>query len=116
MNTVIVVANAFVALLSGVSALAGARWPGLGLAKGEAVTAGVAFYARAYTVRAFPLSVLALVELARQDWAVVGPLLIVRGAAQVGDSVLGVRQRNAGMAIGAGVGAVIHLASALWVL
>jgi hypothetical protein len=42
------------------------------------------------------------------------PMLLVLGAAQAGDSVLGIRARNKGMAIAAGVGAVVHVLSACW--
>lgn len=112
---VITVANAAAAILSGVSSAAGAVRPALGLPKGESVTPGVSFYARAYTIRALPLSAVALVVLAQHAWSELVPLLVVLGLAQVGDSALGVRRRNLGMAVGAGVGAAIHLISAGWI-
>ncbi|MEU7872411.1 hypothetical protein [Dactylosporangium sp. NPDC049140] len=74
----------------------------------------MSFYAKAYAVRALPLSVVALVVLAQHRWPVLVPLLVVLGLAQAGDSALGARRRNTGMAIGAAAGAVIHLASAWW--
>ncbi|MFD0332076.1 hypothetical protein ACFQZC_37580 [Streptacidiphilus monticola] len=42
------------------------------------------------------------------------PMLVVAGLAQAGDSAIGVRWRNAGMALGAGAFAVLHLVSAWW--
>jgi len=88
--------------------------PALGLPSGEPVTAGVSFYARAYAVRALPLSVLALHVLLTGSTAGLTGLLIVLGLIQVGDSALGIQQRNPGMAIGAGVAAAVHLSTALW--
>ncbi|WP_189335181.1 hypothetical protein [Actinoplanes ianthinogenes] len=111
---VLTAVNALAALLSGASSIAGAVRPSLGLTTSEPVTSGMLLYARAYTARALPLSVVALVLLARQEWTVLAPFLIVLGLAQVGDSVLGAQRRNVGQAVGAGVGAVIHLVSAVW--
>ncbi|GAA4569101.1 hypothetical protein [Planotetraspora kaengkrachanensis] len=112
---VIAGANAAVALLSGVSSVAGVMRPGLGLPKGAPITAGVDFYARAYAVRAVPLSAVALVMLARGDSAGLTAMLIVLGLAQVGDCVLGVMRRHLGMSVGAGVCALVHLLSAWWI-
>lgn len=114
LSGLILVGNAAVALLSGAFSVAGALRPALGLPKGERVTSGVSFYAGAYAARALPLSLVALVVLAQHRWSVLVPLLVVLGLAQVGDSALGARQRNAGMAIGAAAAAAIHLASAWW--
>ncbi|WP_268762405.1 hypothetical protein [Kitasatospora griseola] len=41
-------------------------------------------------------------------------MLLVAGLAQVGDTAIGVRRRSAGMTIGAGTTAVLHLATAWW--
>ncbi|GAA4587863.1 hypothetical protein GCM10023194_38030 [Planotetraspora phitsanulokensis] len=112
---VIAVANGAVALLSGVSSVAGVINPGLGLPKGAPITAGVDFYARAYAVRAVPLSAVALVMLAAGGSAGLAALLTVLGLAQVGDSVLGVMRRHLGMSVGAGVCALVHLVSAWWI-
>ena len=84
------------------------------LPAGTAVGAPVRFYAAAYTVRAVPLSVVALLGFALAGPATVVPLLVVLGAAQVGDAALGIRLRNWGMTAGAFVGAVVHLLSATW--
>jgi hypothetical protein len=113
MHTVLVVANMALALLSGVSSVIAVVRPGVVLA-GTPITAGLNFYARAYAVRAVPLSLVAVAILPTAGRAGVVPMLLVLGAAQAGDSVLGIRLRNKGMAIGAGVGAVVHLLSALW--
>ncbi|GII28479.1 hypothetical protein [Planotetraspora mira] len=115
-HNVIAVANGAVALLSGVSSVAGVIKPGLGLPKGAPITAGVDFYVRAYAVRALPLSVVALVMLASGSWAGLAAMLIVLGLAQVGDSVLGAMRRNLGMFLGPAVSALIHLLSAAWII
>src|SRR4051812_8718914 len=115
-HNVIAVANGTVALVSGVSSVAGVIKPGLGLPKNAPITAGVDFYVRAYAVRALPLSVVALVMLASGSWAGLAAMLIVLGLAQVGDSVLGVMQRNLGMFLGPAMSALIHLLSAVWII
>src|SRR5690348_14492550 len=110
----VVVANMALALLSGVSSVIAVVRPGVALAAGAPITAGINFYARAYAVRAVPLSLVALAILPTAGRAGLVPMLLVLGAAQAGDSVLGIRLRNKGMAIGAGVGAIVHLVSACW--
>ena len=112
---IVVVANMALALLSGGSSVLAVVRPGVALSAGVPITAGIHFYARAYAVRAVPLSLVALVVLPTAGRAGLVPLLLVLGAAQAGDSVLGIRLRNKGMAFGAGAGAVIHLVSALWI-
>jgi hypothetical protein len=114
-HDVVVLANMALALLSGVSSVVAVARPGVALAKGAPITAGIHFYARAYAVRAVPLSLVALAMLPTATRAALVPMLLVLGAAQAGDSVLGIRLRNRGMAIGAGMGAVVHLLSAWWI-
>ena len=111
----IALANAALALLSGTSSVAGAIRPALGLPKGAQVTAGVDFYARAYAARALPLALVALVLIATGSWSGLVGLLVVLGTAQAADSALGVNLRNPGMAVGAGLGALVHLGSAWWI-
>jgi hypothetical protein len=113
---VIAFANGAPALVSGASCMAGVIKPTLGLPKGAPITSGVDFYVRAYAVRALPLSVVALAMLATGSWAGLAAMLIVMGLAQVGDSVLGALQRNRGMTICAGVFAIVHLLSAVWIV
>ncbi|WP_306191030.1 MULTISPECIES: hypothetical protein [unclassified Streptomyces] len=112
--TALVVANAIAALISAGSSIAGALRPGIALAHTEPVTAGTDMYARAYAARAVPLGLATAVVLLADARAAAWPMLVVAGLAQVGDSALGARQRNLGMTLGAGVFAVLHLASAWW--
>jgi hypothetical protein len=102
------------ALVSAGSSIAGVLRPGLALPKGEAVTAGTDLYVRAYAARAVPLGLATALVLLGDDRVATWPMLVVAGLAQVGDSAIGVRQRNMGMALGAGAFAVLHLASAWW--
>ncbi|MDH6132937.1 hypothetical protein P3T37_002323 [Kitasatospora sp. MAA4] len=107
-------ANALAALVSAGSSVAGVLRPGLALPKGEPVTVGTDLYARAYAARAVPLGLAAALLAATGTKAAVWPVLAVAGLAQVGDSAIGARHRNAGMALGAGAFAVLHLVSAWW--
>ncbi|WP_052440820.1 hypothetical protein [Streptacidiphilus anmyonensis] len=112
MNVVLVV-NALASLVSAGSSILGVVRPGVLLAAGEPVTEGTELYARAYAVRAVPLGLaLAVTLLAGAPGAVLWPLLLVAGLAQVGDSVIGARHHNRGMMLGAGAFALLHLASA----
>lgn len=110
--TALVAANVLAALISAGSGLAGALRPGIALAPGEPVTAGTDLYARAYAARAVPLGLATALVLPADVRAAAWPMLVVAGLAQVGDSTIGWRRRNTGMALGAGVFAVLHLASA----
>ncbi|MFC5908651.1 hypothetical protein [Streptacidiphilus monticola] len=111
---VLLAANAVAAIVSAGSSVAGVLRPGLGLPAGEPVTAGVDVYARAYAARALPLGVAAAAVLWAGERVAAWPMLVVAGLAQAGDSAIGVRWRNAGMALGAGAFAVLHLVSAWW--
>ncbi|MEU6085638.1 DUF4267 domain-containing protein [Streptomyces sp. NPDC047085] len=113
-QTVLVVANALASLVSAGSCVAGMIRPGLALPKGMAVNGGTRLYANAYGARAIPLAAVTLALFALGDRSVVAPVLAIAGLAQIGDSAIGVQQRNKGMAICAGVFAVLHLASAWW--
>ncbi|WP_031071053.1 hypothetical protein [Streptomyces sp. NRRL WC-3742] len=110
----LLVANALAALVSAGSSVAGVLRPGLVLSAGEVITAGTGLYARAYAVRAVPLGLATAWVLLAGPRAAAWPMLVVSGLAQVGDSAIGAKQRNAGMAFGAGAVAVLHLASAWW--
>ncbi|MFJ5233748.1 hypothetical protein ACIQBJ_28095 [Kitasatospora sp. NPDC088391] len=107
-------ANALGALLGAASSVLGVARPGLGLPAGAPVTAGVRVYVRAYAVRAVPLGLATAAAVLAGDPATARALLLVSGAAQVGDSAIGFRQRNLGMGCGAGALAVLHLATAWW--
>ncbi|WP_055585608.1 hypothetical protein [Peterkaempfera griseoplana] len=112
--TVLLAANVIAALISAGSSVAGALRPGIALAHSEPVTAGTALYARAYAARAVPLGLATAGVLLTGARAAAWPMLVVAGLAQIGDSAIGARQRNRGMALGAGAFAVLHLASAAW--
>jgi len=80
-----------------------------------AVTPLVRLCAGAYAVRAIPLSVVLLVLLVRRGpTAVLVPLLLVAGLAQVGDAVIGVGLGEPGMLGGGSLLAAAHLVSAGW--
>ena len=113
-QTVLIAANGLASLASAGSCIAGMTRPGLALPKGMAVNGGTHLYANAYGSRALPLAAVTLALLAMGDRSTVAPVLAVAGLAQIGDSVIGVQQRNKGMAIGAGLFGVLHLASAWW--
>ncbi|RKE21778.1 hypothetical protein [Streptomyces sp. TLI_171] len=110
---VLLAANALAALASAGSSVVGVCRPGLGLPAGEPVTLGTHVYVRAYAGRALPLGAATAVAAVAGGAAVAWPLLLVSGLAQVADSAIGFRQRNLGMAFGAGAFAVLHLLSAL---
>ncbi|MGW4896192.1 hypothetical protein ACWEQL_28650 [Kitasatospora sp. NPDC004240] len=112
---VLLAANALAALVSAASSVAGVLRPGLGLPAGEPVTVGAHVYVRAYAARAVPLGVATALAVTVGDASAAWPMLLVSGLAQVGDSAIGFRLRNLGMAFGAGAFAVLHLASAWWV-
>ncbi|MEU8118310.1 hypothetical protein AB0C21_06340 [Spirillospora sp. NPDC049024] len=114
MEITLVTVNAVAALVSGGSSALGAARPGLALPSGEAVTAGVDFYARVYAVRAIPLSLAVIAALLTDEAAAIVPLLIVAGAVQAGDAALGIMRRVPGMAVGGGVLMLVHLLSAFW--
>ncbi|MFI5643282.1 DUF4267 domain-containing protein [Kitasatospora sp. NPDC051705] len=86
--------------------------PGLILPRGTAVNGGTLLYAHAYGARAIPLAAVTLALLATGDRSAAAPVLAIVGLAQIGDSAIGVQQRNPGMAVCAGLLAVLHLASA----
>ncbi|MFF0411147.1 DUF4267 domain-containing protein [Kitasatospora sp. NPDC004745] len=88
--------------------------PGLILPRSTAVNGGTRLYAHAYGARAIPLAAVTLALLATGDRSAAAPVLAIAGLAQIGDSAIGVRQRNPGMAVCAGLLAVLHLASAWW--
>ncbi|MFJ3302044.1 hypothetical protein ACIPSA_02770 [Streptomyces sp. NPDC086549] len=115
-HLVIGLLNVLIALVSGVSAVVGLARPSLALAAGEPLNSGVVFFARAYAVRAVPLSVVVTVLVAAGSWDALAPVLIVSGAAQLGDAAIGATRRNPGMLATAGALAVVHLVSAGWLL
>lgn len=115
MMLLVVLLNAAVAAVSGVSALVGLARPAVFLA-GESLTPASAFLAGAYAARALPLSAVTLGVLCTGNVAAMVPVLIVSGLAQVGDAIVGARQRNTTMVIVCIGLATVHLATAGWLL
>ncbi|MEV4611081.1 hypothetical protein AB0K43_00565 [Kitasatospora sp. NPDC049258] len=105
----LLVANAAFAAVSAVACLLAVASPTLLL---HDAGAGADFYAQAYAARQLPLSgaVLTMVATGRQRG--LPPLLAISGLAQLGDVAIGAAHGNPGMAIGATVGAALHLAGA----
>jgi hypothetical protein len=96
--------------------------PALLLPAGVPVTAGAAYYAAFYAARALPLGLALAIVLLRirpdsRNQGMLGALLLVAGAAQIGDAIVGGVWGTAAL-YGGIAAAVIHLASvillALW--
>lgn len=81
---------------------------------GGPVVPATRFYAWFYALRQLPLSVAVVIAVVIDAHSVLPVLLMVAGAAQAGDAVLGVRDRNLGMMLGAAIAAVTHLGSVWW--
>jgi hypothetical protein len=77
-----------------------------------ATSSGAEFYSEFYAARALPLTVVLLVMLvaATRGWLV--PVLVVAGLVQVCDVIIGISWSQGGIAVGAGIAAVIHLFTA----
>ncbi|MDX6352457.1 MAG: hypothetical protein QOF84_7247 [Streptomyces sp.] len=110
----ILAVNAACVLVSAGWCLAAMADPGLLLPAGSTPTDGAGFYAQAYAVRQLPVSAGVLLLLGAGRRRELLPLLAVSGLAQLGDSVVGATHGNTGMAIGGGLCAAVHLASAGW--
>ncbi|MFF7356229.1 MULTISPECIES: DUF4267 domain-containing protein [Streptomyces] len=108
----LIAANSLASLASAGFCVAGMISPGLALPAGTAVNGGTHLYANAYGARAIPLAAVTLALFAMGDPSAVAPVLAIAGLAQLGDSAIGVQQRNKGMAVSAGLLAFLHLATA----
>lgn len=111
-----VVANIVVAAISGVSCVIGLVRPRLALAEGEELTSAATFFLGAYVARALPLSVVTVAVLIADLGAAAVPVLVVAGLAQVGDAMVGVRQRNTPMAVTCVGLAAVHLGTVAWLI
>ncbi|MFI6165937.1 hypothetical protein ACIBCN_04040 [Nocardia sp. NPDC051052] len=114
MMIVLAVANAAVAVVSGVSCLVGLARPAMALAEGEQITSASTFFLGAYAARALPLSVVTLFMLASGDTPAIAAVLAIAGLAQVGDAIVGARQRNIPMAVTCVGLAAVHLGTMAW--
>jgi hypothetical protein len=121
MVTVIVVNLVAVAasLAFGVIALVA---PSILLPAGVAMSAGAQYYAGFYAARAIPLAIALVIVLLRirpdsRNQGMLGALLLVAGAAQIGDAIVGAVWGTTAL-YGGIVAAVIHIGSvvllALW--
>ncbi|MEV6099227.1 hypothetical protein [Nocardia sp. NPDC051981] len=113
--TGIAIANAAVALISGVSSVVGMARPAMAMPDGDQINAGTRFFAYAYGARAVPLSIVMLILLAIGARSGLAPILVVAGLAQLGDAVIGAGRRNWPMAATCVGLAAVHLLSAWWV-
>jgi hypothetical protein len=116
MALALVLVNAAVALVSGGFAVVGLVRPTALAPAGGAITPAATMYSWFYAVRAIPLSAITLAVLFGDIRAAAVPVLLVAGLAQVGDLVVGMRQRNPGMTTGSTVGALVHLGSIWWLV
>jgi hypothetical protein len=81
---------------------------------GDAATAGMQFYAQVYAARALPLTAVLLIMLAAPAVRGLVAMLVLSGLVQAADAAIGLVWHRAGMVVGGGLLAVIHLASAYW--
>ncbi len=102
---------------NGVGAAAAAVFAAVGLARPGYVEADSSsssvseFWAASSALRTWAITVPLLVELVRKR-RLTPQLLLAAGLVQVGDSVLGIRQRNPSMIVAPAAMSLIHLASA----
>ncbi|MFJ9365582.1 hypothetical protein ACIRRA_14350 [Nocardia sp. NPDC101769] len=108
-------ANAAVALVSGISSVVGMARPALAVPNGSQINAGTMVFAYGYGARAVPLSIVMLILLAVGARSGLAPILVVAGLAQIGDAVIGAGRRNWPMAVSCVGLAAVHLLSAWWV-
>lgn len=81
---------------------------------GSATVPSTRYYAAMFATPAIPIAVaVAAVPTTAASRDTVIVVLAVAGAAQVGDLVIGLRRRIAGMTAGAAIAAIIHLASVI---
>ncbi len=102
---------------NGVGAGAAAGFAGLGLVRPSYVEAGAAsgslsgFWAVSSALRTWAITIPLLSELVFKQ-RITPELLTVAGLVQLGDSALGIRQRNASMTLAPAAMGLVHLASA----
>ncbi|MGC5246725.1 hypothetical protein ACPXB3_07340 [Gordonia sp. DT219] len=110
MPALIVVGNVLAALASAGFAMVALTAPAR-LTGGE-VTASVRYYSQMFAARSLPIAAAVVVAMAvNPNTAAVIVILAVAGVSQVGDVVIGIATKTAGMVAGAGICALIHLVS-----
>lgn len=110
----IAAANAAAALGSGGFAVAAVVDPGLLLPQGNEVTPAAEFYARYFAARSLPLSAMVIALILRKSTHRLGAFLILAGLVQAADALILVGYR--GQALAPAAAAVVHFASARWLL
>jgi len=110
----VLAANAVAVTVSAVSCLVGMADPDVILRGGGTAGDGIELYAQAYAVRQLPLTAAVLAALTAKHRRHLVPVLLVSGIAQTGDALIGATSGIPGMAVGATVGAVLHLTSVAW--
>ncbi|MGW7532293.1 hypothetical protein [Amycolatopsis sp. NPDC054798] len=113
--TVLVAANAVVAVVSVVFAVVAAVRPAA-LSHSENPASGEKFYSLMYAARAVPLGGAAAIVPLLWSGPVCAVVLIAAAVAQVADVAIGVFRREPGMIAGSSVVAAVHVATAvaLW--
>jgi len=77
---------------------------------------GEQMYSRMYAARAVPLGLAAALPPFAWEGAPVATVLGVAAIAQVADVVIGIRNHEFGMTIGAGIAAIVHVACAISII
>ncbi|WP_275292136.1 hypothetical protein [Amycolatopsis sp. La24] len=115
MMTVLVVANAVLAVVSVVFAVVAAVRPAA-LSHSEAPTNGEKFYSWMYAVRAVPLGCAAAVVPFIWSGPACAVVLIAAAVAQAGDAGIGIFRGEKGMIAGSSVVGAVHVLTAvvLW--
>ena len=110
------VANAVTALGSGGFAMAALVKPELLLPEGREVTPAAEFYARMYAARSVPLCATVTALILLRSTKLLGAFLAFAGLVQAADALIGASYRIRGQTFVPAVAAVIHFASARWLL
>ena len=110
----VVALNVISALISATFAAIALLNPAANPGIDNGVTATTHLYAAMYGVRALPIAA-AIIWLALTDRRKLTPVLLLAGAAQIGDIVIGTATGTVTMAAGETIAAIIHLGSA-WML
>ena len=110
------VANTVAALGSGGFAVAALVNPGLLLPEENEVTPAAEFYARMFAARSVPLCATVIALILLRSTKLLGAFLAFAGLVQAADALIGASYRIRGQTFVPAVAAVIHFASARWLL
>jgi len=112
----IAAANTVVALSSGGFAVAAVVDSGLLLPGSLRFPPAAEFYARYFAARSLPLSAMVVALILLKSTHRLGAFLVLAGLVQAADALILVGYRNRGQALAPAAAAVVHLASARWLL